>query len=461
MRKKLLSLALFAGAFAVGFPSFSQESGGKAKEQQVKEENQISIEIEAVDQDDTQVKATIEKKIEDYFRRLGIHRGNNGGRYFEYAVVSDLHLTDPNFYREKITAYEKAYMDALERIAKFLGTKIESEVTRELYADLTGGQGFNPEPKESPIKVFFRKIVALGDAALNKLLEKLGVDPSQFGKLTFEERKKLAEDLIRRQIAVKTLAELSGVTIVKTVEGSDKNGNYAVGVIVMYSPRLKQFAYDIAHGKAPALRKKGKPLEDYLPKTPAGWLSAWGSRVVIDEDGYPAIIGYGQWAIPLDTNNKTFLNIAKQSAREKAEMNARAYIADFVNSQFTLEEFSVSGNEKATELVKEIPGNTYEVNKNVIQDILNKKAKKVTKANLVGVEILAEKSFRINIGGKKYLVYVVAAGWSYKNYLTAKGMKNWKPSYKEEKKVEETKPSKESYKEQVFEGPETTDIYDW
>ena len=85
----------------------------------------------------------------------------------------------------------------------------------------------------------------------------------------------------------------------------------------------------------------------------------------------------------------------------------------------------------------------------------------VTKANLVGVEILAEKSFRINIGGKKYLVYVVAAGWSYKNYLTAKGMKNWKPSYKEEKKVEETKPSKESYKEQVFEGPETTDIYDW
>ena len=458
MRKQLLNLTILAGALAISIPTFSQEAKNKVKEQQIKKENPISIEIEAVNQDDTQIQSTIEKKIEAYFEKLGIYRGNNNGRYFEYAIISDLHLSDPNFYREKINAYEKAYMDALEKIAKFLGTKIESEVTRKLYADLTGGEGYNPEPQESTIKVFFRKIMALGDATLNKLLEKLGVDPSQFGKLTFEEKKKLAEDLIKRQIVIKTLAELSGVTIVKTVEGSDKNGNYAVGVIVMYSPRLKQFAYDIAHGKTPAIRRKGKPLNAYLPKTPSGWLSAWGSRVVIDEKGYPAIIGYGQWAVPLDTNNKTFLDIAKQSAREKAEMNARAYIADFVNSQFTLEEFSTSGNEKGTELVKEIPGNTYELNKNVIKDILNKVAKKVTKANLVGVEILAEKSFRINIGGKKYLVYVVAAGWSYENYLTAKGMRNWKPSYRGEK----TKPSKgNSYKEQIFEGPETTDIYDW
>jgi len=351
-------------------------------------------------------------------------------------------------------------MDALERISKFLGTKIESELTRKLYADLTDGEGFNPEPQESALKVFFRKIVALGDATLNKLLEKLGVDPSQFGNLSFEERKKLAEDLIRRQIVIKTLAELSGVTIVKTVEGSDKNGNYAVGVVVMYSPRLKQFAYDIAHGKTPALRKKGKPLEEYLPQTPQGWLSAWGSRVVIDETGYPAIIGYGQWAVPFDINNKTLLNIAKQSAREKAEMFARTYIADFVNSQLTLQEFGKEGSLKGTDLVKKIPGETNEVDKNILEDVFNKSAKKVTKANLVGVEILKEKHFRLNIGGKKYLVYVVAAAWSYKSYLTAKGVKDWKPSshHKVERKEQ---PSKETYKEQTFEGPETTDIYDW
>jgi hypothetical protein len=458
--RRNISILFLSGALiitCINFSTFSLEA------------KSLPIEIKAIDQDNVQIEAKLKKKIENYLKQIGVTSLNDGKRLWAYAVVSDLNINDSNFFRKKITAYEKAYMKALENIAKRLRTRIESEVVRELYRDLSGGKGLNFEEKESPMEVLIRKTLALGDASLNKMLKSLGIDPSKFGKLSFERKKKLAEDLIKRQIAVKTLAELSGVTIVKTVEGIDEKGNYGVGVIVMYSPLLRKIAYAIAHGEKPPLRRGGKDLKDYLPQTTYGWLSAWGSRLVLDSKGFPAIISYGQWAIPVESEKGIWLKYAKESAREKAQMLARAYIADFLNSRFYLEEVSGLGREQKLELVHKIPEGKYRNEKDIIRDIWSKKIKKFSKIDISGINILKERNSLIKIGKNNYIVFVVAAVWNYENYLKSKKIADYEvlESNKTEylypsagKEILENSNSKNS-EENILEGPESSAIYDW
>jgi hypothetical protein len=200
-------------------------------------------------------------------------------------------------------------------------------------------------------------------------------------------------------------------------------------------------------------------LEEYLPKTPYGWLSAWGSRVVIDDKGFPAVIGYGQWAIPVRETNRILLRFAKQNAREKAEILARSYIADFVNSRLALEELTRTEREVSVEKVRKLSeeGKKVEnVEKDIVRDIFSKKLKKFSKVNLKGIKILKDKSFLITIGGRDYIVYVVAAGWSYEDWLKLKRgeVKNSHGEDWEGMKSEKA----ENF---ILETPESPEIYDW
>jgi len=106
-------------------------------------------------------------------------------------------------------------------------------------------------------------------------------------------------------------------------------------------------------------------------------------------------------------------------------------------------------------LLRELPFTT----RRIIRDILKEKITRQSHVKITGVQPLAQKIFDIKVGGRKYRVYIVALGWSYKSYLTAKGIKNWKPSAEINTNVIEQQEQKE-YNSQTFEGPQG-DIYDW
>jgi hypothetical protein len=457
--KKILLTGLLTLPFVTLAQSENNTSTVNSQPQTANVKEEKAMEITAVDQDVSDAESLIEGKIQAYYKKHGIPSdGEFHNRYFVHKIETGLNVNDPNFYRKKILLYEKAYMEALADVANFIGTKILSETERELFSDNSGGEGFNKEVKLSPGESLKAKILAATDAALNKILEKLGINPEQYGHLTLEKKRLLALDAIKKRVVTKAIAELSGTTAVFTTEGYTKDGDYAVGVVVMYSPKLKQFAYDIANGLEPIRFPKGKPLSAYLPRTKEGWLAAWGPRVVIDEYGYPAIIAYGQWAVPLNIHNRARLNIYKKAAKEQAINLARSYIAEFVNSQVGVESITKVGSEIADELVKKIPGDTFEVNKDIITDLFKEKIRRISQVKISGIQPLAEKMFDVNAGGRKYRVYVIALSWSYKGFLTANKIKNWKPSREHQNVIEETQ--KREYKSQTFEGPEG-DIYDW
>jgi len=351
-------------------------------------------------------------------------------------------------------AFEKAFLEAQKKIAFYLSQRILTRTVAEYFQDESTG-----EPKElSNWEVIRNKVLALTDAALNKALIKLGVDPSRLGKISLAKKRQIFLDSIRRDVLKKTVEELSGTAIVQTYEGISKDGSYAVGVIVMYSPKLKQVVYNIVNGKEPSFMdlKKGKPLSAYLPKTAKGWMASWGVRIVWDSEGYPALISYGQWAYPYTKNPQRRTRLI-EGAKRRAIMLADAYIADFLDSKIVaLESGNIGSN--FVENVVETPSDEFKETVDALIDRYYEKVKRTSKVKVNGITTLAVKTFKTKIGDRYFYLVVAARAWTYRSSELAKQLKNWQPSKKRQQTEEETKTE---YNSEVISSPETTDVYDW
>jgi len=460
MKKSIFTLPLMVGLLNISFCGFAEETVN------ANVQSQKAISIETLKK---RAREIVKEKIENYLSKQGLHQGWNEDRYIQYVVVGGLKITEPNFYRRKEMLYWKAYAEVLRKVAQVMQNKIAGELYYKFFSDKSSIPPEFINDKTSYWELIEQRLKALSVASLDNLLKKLGVDPSLLGDLTIEQKKKLMERVIYNKIKQKTFAELSGITILKTVEGDDKEGNYAVGLVILYSPKLKQLAYDIIHKQKPAIKRKGKPIYEYLPKSNEAWLSSWGVRVVIDDKGYPALISYGQWAEPLDDEEE--LEDLMEAAKEQAESEADNLIAQFMQAYYSFEKLSEKGFKKTKSLIKEI--NVSQAQKDIrkeidkeIKDIVSTLTKVRTNVDLTGLYTLKEQNFIVKVGGRKYLVYIVARAWTYDSYLNARNMREWKPkpkiitSKKELKKSVNAKKEK-GYKEQIFESPDTTDVYDW
>ena len=453
MRKQLLNLTLFAAIFSTGLPSFGQNSTESQQNNISKTETEVNIEISAVEPVESAA-SLIEKQIMEFAEKKGITYGEPlaGNKIFEYSV-KEINVNEPNFERKRILAFEKAFIEAQKKIAFYLSQQILTKTVSEYFQDESTGQ-----PQEiDNWEVLKNKVLALTDAALNKALQKLGVDPSRLGHISLEKKRRIFLDSIRREVLKKTVEELSGTTIVQTLEGINKDGSYAVGVIVMYSPKLKQVVYDIVNGKEPSFvkLKKAKPLKDYLPKTPKSWMASWGVRIVWDSEGYPALISYGQWAYPYTKNLQRRTRLL-EGAKRRAIMLADAYIADFLDSKIVAVETGNLGGD-IIENVVETPSDEFKESIDALIDKYYEKVKRTSKVKVNGISTLAVKTFKTKIGDRYFYIVVAARTWNYRSSQLAKELRNWKPM----KKTLKEEKIKEEYKTEIISSPESTDIYDW
>jgi hypothetical protein len=455
MRKKVVSFALLAGIFGFNLTSFGQNSTVTEKGINLSEENSTSIEV-SIAQPLESASSIIEDQINEFAQKKGITYGEPlaGNKIFEYSI-KELNINEPNFERKRILAFEKAFIDAQKKIAFALSQEILTKTIAEYFHDESTGI----PKKVDNWKVIKNKVLALTEATLNKMLEKLGVDPSRLGQLSLEEKRKIFLDSIRREVLRKTVEELSGTAIVQTFEGVNKDGSYAVGVIVMYSPKLKQVAYDILNGKEPSFIKlsKGKNLREYLPKTPKGWMASWGVRVVWDSEGYPALISFGQWAYPYTKNPQRRSRLI-EGAKRRAIMLADAYIADFLDSKIVALETGNLGGDIVENIV-ETPSDEWKENIDSLVDKYYSKVKRTSRVKVSGIGTLAVKTLKTKIGDRYFYIVIAARSWTYRSSQLAQQLRNWKPQKKE------TSPStqevKKEYQREIISGPETTDIYDW
>lgn len=353
--------------------------------------------------------------------------------------VASVNQTNSNYVDSAQMAFEKALIKAQADYISFISAN--TKVDKSFSVDSTQGSGANEintdsdKPKEGTQAAIDAKKQALEEAQLNKQLKEQGLDPNSFTSVS--EKKKA---LLSQQMTIKSLTtgfgNLSGLLPIKTFV-VEKNGNAAIGVVVIYSAKIKGMFEDIKHGNEPVIVGKGgeSPSVLYKDKTGEDMMGDYGIRVGFGKDNKPYILSYGQ-------GSYTGPNIQGVSAGDygykQAAIMARANLVTLIAGQMsTKEALTMSENISSTLAKNTKTEQTRRIDATDIEKTLSTYYK--TQANLDIVGLKTVKRWRYQLPSTKNTVYGVVLKWNPDQVATAKKIKNF--NYDEYRKQHTKSPS--------------------
>ncbi|WP_414654036.1 DUF6844 domain-containing protein [Francisella uliginis] len=339
--------------------------------------------------------------------------------------TASVNQTNSNYVDSAQMAFEKALIKAQADYISFISAN--TKVDKSFSVDSTQGSGANEintdsdKPKEGTQAAIDAKQKALEEVKLDKQLKEQGLDPNSFTSVS--EKKKA---LLSQQMTIKSLTtgfgNLSGLLPIKTFV-VEKNGNAAIGVVVIYSAKIKGMFEDIKHGNEPVIVGKGgeSPSVLYKDKTGEDMMGDYGIRVGFGKDNKPYILSYGQ-------GSYTGPNIQGVSSGDygykQAAIMARANLVTLIAGQMsTKEALTMSENISSTLAKNTKTEQTRRIDATDIEKTLSTYYK--TQANLDIVGLKTVKRWRYQLPSTKNTVYGVVLKWNPDQVATAKKIKNF------------------------------------
>lgn len=315
---------------------------------------------------------------------------NVGEKIIASAKVSvAVRLGQPGWIESRVTAFERAEMEAKAKIIRSL---VETSETKRTLAQLENAawhDGDVHKVKElnevaDTLDRIGKKTLALTEGSLDAALSKLDpeYDPAKYANKTPDELKQIVENRFNREIRNVAMKTLIGVTQIYSTETNQKNNEYQVLVGVIWSPNLNRLAMSLMNNNynIPPV-SLSKPLADHLPVDEITLIGTLGTRIVVDDKGQYAVISYGQ-AQPRKAPQGREL-AAIQDATEIAGNRARAALVNFIQEGLTLRD-----SELSQELSREFTDDTFGTE--MIRDRQKKIAGKNVKVKLSGIRVLKE-----------------------------------------------------------------------
>ena len=225
------------------------------------------------------------------------------------------------------------------------------------------------EAADSYVERIVLKRAALAEHTLDRKLAESGMDQDEIQRLTtpVQKRTALAES-IKRTTLNEAMGSAAGLIPVKTFEGVDDEGNTAIGVVAVYSERMRHIANQVAKGEVirPDPARSRSPIADQIADFDknAELPNEFGVRVMWDEQGYPAIVSFGQWGWSPANLSKKKRDRRRKSAMKKAAIDAKSNLAVFVSAstRFSQEGSASADLEEAFNLPRGgVPEETEEV----------------------------------------------------------------------------------------------------
>lgn len=373
--------------------------------------------------------------IEEWRITKGIEFGteNAKGQIFYMATEQvPVDATNPQWPKWRVVAYDKAYAKIKKEFSKEMYGKQKGEDLEEIFADdsddrlefsKTGdSRAFTKEGE------IWDKMKALTGAKLDKALKEYDIDPSEYNAAPPEQRKRLFTNNFVKKTITKAAGQLNGLITIKTFEGVDKKGNHTIGVVAMYYDKLKQLADDIVKRQEPMLKKKsGNPVHSYIPKDKKKLTESFGTRLVFDENGRPAIVSYGQWSYMYKGKNDRKRARGYDFAMEKASTEAERNIVKFLNSKATYQKIDTTNAEEIEEAVMDRDGNVSEPDVMTMIDKMESTLEVKFEGELRGIRTAKKYSYEHENGHE---IIGVVKIWTQDNALAADKIRNWKPKSK-------------------------------
>lgn len=338
----------------------------------------------------------VRELIYAYMDKNKIQQGYNPDKdkSFEIGIRAvGANTASPDFGKFRATAFDQAYGDALKSFVKSQSVQVSSQTVSSFFQDSSTKAGeFKEELSsgKSTLGALIDKVIALGDAITSDKLREHGIDPDQYNAADADKKKVLLSESFRKVTTERAAKSLGGVVPLQTFIGQDGNGNESVGVLIMFSPKLQAVAEALRLGQKPAMNKQGPPLQKVIPlEDNAKLYDLLGVRVLFDENGV-VVVSYGQWANSYSGNDARLRSRYTNTAFAQAETQANAQISEFLNTNFSSEDYSETGEAMERALVKDgRSGNIIEPDATSgIVDIRKEVAKRKTSALLKGASTL-------------------------------------------------------------------------
>jgi len=399
MRTVLLSLLIVLFCFST---LFGQET--------VVDEVEFQIDT---DNENISQKKSVADMISKYLTRMGWEHNenykNDGSMFFigvgEGAIQAP--IDHPGYLQSRINAFDKALLSSKQDLAEYLETAISTEAQKTYREGRAENQDVNEETVDENSISY--KLQKLTHAKLDKLLLEEGITPATASDEQI--KKALAEvatqEDFKKYTATVAKSLLSGIQVFKCFEGPGEGKGYVIGVVTIYSDKLREMASSIYTGRKPTTKTPKIPIIEQIPQDNAILMGTFGIQQKTDENGDLVLVSFGQ-AAP-----KTLSSNSISMAYRKAKIECQGYIRTFAG-----ENFRTTGDVENAESTTEYEDETKEYKNKSAFDAIVKSTSKNMKIS--GIQQVKKWKHTHPITGKP-MVGVVCT-WSPRSSSRAKNI---------------------------------------
>lgn len=363
--------------------------------------------VKANSEDKRSAEEIITDRLDAY---LADHPNKGETRYVSGIAQLSFDPTDSNYG----DSLQLKYIEAVANAQASFITSINQEIQDQMVSKVVSNQGTDSynmdseKPEEGTQAATQAKIDALNDAEVDQKLREKGLNPDDF-QSPKEKRKLLGQATLTTETMTKAFGDLAGLIPAKTFF-EQKDGKGAIGVVLMYSPKIRTLFEAIKRGETPMIVGKGgkSPRDLFVNKSGYDLFPEFGIRLGFDKDNAPYILTYGQGTytgpqIP----GQSGANMAYQQAGLMAKRNIAQAMAGTMNTSTTMR----MAQEAAVDLVKnERNGKISQKTTNEISKQLRVNMETSAKANIKGLTQVKRWSYKIP--GTSNKVYGVVYQWT-------------------------------------------------
>ena len=363
----------------------------------------------------------LEDKMEDYIDNRDLRDRYD---YTGSAIgKASFNITNSNFSDGVQLAFEKALIKAQAGYISFISarTVVEKTFGRKSIQGSNINNISSSKPNANSLKAIWKKTLALTNAKLDEKLREQGINPNKFESKREKRKALFSQEMITKSVT-KGFGNLSGLLPIKTFL-VEKNGNVAVGVVVIYSKKIKGMFEDIKHGNLPHFRGRGgRPSSEiYKNKSGADMIADFGIRVGFGENNKPYILSYGQGSYSGQSNG--YISIS-ELAYKQAEMQARSNIVTLIAGQMSIKDSQTLAEKISQDLVKNLDtNNSLMDDKRNITKELETYYHTHAELNITGLKTV--KKWRYKIPSTSNKIYGVVIKWSPSQAKTAQKIRDF------------------------------------
>jgi hypothetical protein len=276
--------------------------------------------------------------------------------------------SDANFVNARITAFNKAMLNAKAQCTEFQKTSVSTEAVKDVTqppaerarddaeqlkrAGLSQegaarvAQALNSDIKsKADMPKFIQTAALYGEKLVGmKMAEELrkkGLDPSK--PVEAQAARAIAEtESFKKMITTVAAARCSGIKALATFEQNPSTGQGEVGVITVWTDKLLSIADAIVTNQWDLIPKgePGKKVQDHIPDDMRTLLATYGAQLVRDEKGEYVLLAYAQ-AQPRSKNQQS-ISTAYEVAKTRGMGLIRSFMGEAVETNRELLDAEVS-----------------------------------------------------------------------------------------------------------------------